>query len=67
MAVITISRQMGSLGTEIAEEVAGKLHYEYLDREEIGQASLLKAWPFRKWKNSMKRVNPSGSIGRSRD
>ena len=37
MAVITISRQMGSLGTEIAQEVAGKLQYEYLDREGIEQ------------------------------
>lgn len=37
MAVITISRQMGSLGTEIAQEVAGKLKYKYLDREGIEQ------------------------------
>jgi len=37
MAVITISRQMGSLGTEIAREVAGQLQYEYLDREGIEQ------------------------------
>ena len=37
MAVITISRQMGSLGTEIAREVAGRLKYEYLDRERIEQ------------------------------
>ncbi|MCE5262357.1 MAG: cytidylate kinase family protein [Deltaproteobacteria bacterium] len=35
MAVITISRKMGSLGTEIAQEAAGKLKYEYLDREGI--------------------------------
>ena len=37
MAVITISRQMGSLGTEIAQDVAGKLNYKYLDREGIEQ------------------------------
>ncbi len=37
MAVITVSRQMGSLGTEIAQEVAGQLHYEYLDKEGIEQ------------------------------
>ncbi|HPQ44033.1 MAG TPA: cytidylate kinase family protein [Syntrophales bacterium] len=35
MAVITISRQMGSLGEKIAQEVSGKLQYKYLDREEI--------------------------------
>lgn len=37
MAVITISRQKGSLGTEIAREVAGQLQCEYLDRERIEQ------------------------------
>jgi len=37
MAVITISRQMGSLGTEIAQDVAGKLKYKYLDKEGIEQ------------------------------
>ena len=38
MSVITISRQMGSLGTEIAQGVAERLGYEYLDKERIGQA-----------------------------
>ncbi|MBN2539011.1 MAG: cytidylate kinase family protein [Deltaproteobacteria bacterium] len=37
MSVITISRQMGSLGEEIAQEVSGKLQYEYLDRDGIEQ------------------------------
>jgi len=37
MAVITISRQIESLGTEIAQEVASQLQYEYLDREGIEQ------------------------------
>jgi len=37
MATITISRQLGSLGTEIAREVAEKLNYEYLDKEKIGE------------------------------
>lgn len=35
MAVITISRQMESLGTEIAREVSSRLQYSYLDRGEI--------------------------------
>ena len=37
MAVITISRQMGSLGTEIAQGVAAKLQYKYLDKEGMEQ------------------------------
>jgi cytidylate kinase len=37
MAIITISRQVGSLGTEIAREVAQKLNYEYVDKEKIGK------------------------------
>jgi cytidylate kinase len=35
MDVITISRQLGSLGTEIAREVAEKMNYEYVDKEKI--------------------------------
>jgi cytidylate kinase len=35
--MITISRQLGSLGTEIAREVAKKLNYEYVDKEKIGK------------------------------
>jgi len=38
MSVLTISRQLGSLGTEIAQAVSEKLNYEYLDREKIGEA-----------------------------
>jgi len=38
MSVITISRQLGSLGTEIAHAVANKLNYEYLDKDKIGKA-----------------------------
>ncbi len=37
MSTITISRQLGSLGTEIAREVAEKLNYEYVDKENIGK------------------------------
>jgi cytidylate kinase len=38
MSVITISRQLGSLGTEIAHAVANELNYEYIDKEKIGKA-----------------------------
>ncbi len=37
MSTITISRQFGSLGTEIAQEVAEKLNYGYVDKEKIGK------------------------------
>ncbi len=37
MAVITVSRQMGSLGTEIAQILADRLQYEYVDKDKIGQ------------------------------
>jgi len=44
MAVITVSRQIGSLGTEIARESAQRLQYDYVDKEKIGQ--LLKGFGF---------------------
>ncbi len=37
MSTITISRQLGTSGTEIAREVAQKLNYEYVDKEQIGK------------------------------
>lgn len=40
MAVITISRQMGSLGSEVARAVAGQLGYRLLWRELINQAAI---------------------------
>jgi len=38
MAIITISRQMGSLGDEIAKAVADKLNYDFIDKPEIAKA-----------------------------
>jgi cytidylate kinase len=37
MATITISKQLGSLGEEIALAVAEKLQYEYVDKERLGK------------------------------
>jgi len=37
MSVITISRQVASLGTEIARELAKRLNFEYADKEMIGK------------------------------
>lgn len=38
MPVITISRQKGSMGTEIAQAVAKELNYEYIDKTKICEA-----------------------------
>ena len=34
MSTITISRQLGTFGSEIAREVAEKMNYEYVARKE---------------------------------
>jgi len=38
MSVITVSRQLGSWGTEIAQKVAETLQYEFVDKEKIAKA-----------------------------
>ncbi|PID40945.1 MAG: hypothetical protein CR984_00590 [Proteobacteria bacterium] len=38
MAIITVSRQKGSLGDEIAKAVAAKLKYQFVDKVKIGDA-----------------------------
>lgn len=35
MAIITISRQLGSFGTEIAKKLQEELHYSYLDKQSL--------------------------------
>lgn len=45
MAVITISRQMGSFGSEVASEIAGCLKYRVVWREVINQAALRAGVP----------------------
>ena len=37
MAIITISRQLGSLGNEIATTVADKLNYNYINKRRMGE------------------------------
>ncbi len=38
MSVITVSRQLGSQGVEIAQAVANRFNYQYVDKEKIGIA-----------------------------
>lgn len=45
MAVITISRQLGSLGGEVGQIVAAKLGYQLISRELINQAAKLAGMP----------------------
>lgn len=37
MAIVTISRQIGSLGDEIAKALADKLGYEYMEKSKISE------------------------------
>ena len=56
MAIITISRQTGSLGDEIVKAAAEKLHYKYVDKIKISNtlAELgLAAHDFEIWENNM--------------
>jgi len=45
MAIFTLSRQAGSLGTEIAQAVALRLQYEYLDKDKIEKALVERGLP----------------------
>jgi cytidylate kinase len=45
MAVITISRQLGSLGTAVAQQAANRLGYRIVEREVINQAALRAGAP----------------------
>lgn len=45
MAVITISRQLGSLGCQIATEISNCLHYKVVWRELINQAAIQAGVP----------------------
>ena len=38
MSTVTISRQPGSLGTEIAQGVAEEIRHEYVDKKKITEA-----------------------------
>ena len=45
MAIITVSRQLGSLGDEIAQNVASDLGYEYVNKTKIGEALAIQGVP----------------------
>ena len=45
MSVITVSRQLGSLGTEIAQRAAEILQFDFIDKEKIGKALASYGFP----------------------
>ncbi len=45
MTIITVSRQLGSFGNEIAQKVADNLNYEYVDKLKIGEALAIQGFP----------------------
>ena len=48
MAVITISRQLGSLGDEVAQKIAGKLGYKLVTKQEIEKRIVSLGFPANK-------------------
>lgn len=38
MLIITVSKQLGSLGTEITRGITETLHYRFIDKGSMGQA-----------------------------
>ncbi|MDC7226500.1 MAG: cytidylate kinase-like family protein [Spirochaetales bacterium] len=49
MAVITISRKLGSMGTYVGKKLAEKLGYDYVDK--IGLSKIMKEYGFSKFDN----------------
>jgi len=45
MAVITISRQIGSLGTEISREAANRMNYAFFEKSHIGRMLVRYGFP----------------------
>ncbi len=45
MAIVTISRQMGSFGNQVAEEVAYRTRYETIDKQKISEALSGRGFP----------------------
>lgn len=45
MAIITVSRQLGSVGDEIAKKAANNLNYEYVNKLKIGEALAIQGFP----------------------
>lgn len=54
MAVITISRKLGSMGTYIGEKLADKLGYDYVDKRRISK--IMKDYGFSKFDNIYEQV-----------
>ena len=63
MAVITISRQLGSLGTTLGRQIAARLGYRLVHRELINQAARLAGAP----DMALATIDELGLLGREPD
>jgi cytidylate kinase len=59
MATLTISRQHGSSGRQIGQEIAGEIGYQYIDREQILADIRSKNQDWEKWEKEFSEHNPT--------
>lgn len=59
MATLTISRQHGSSGREIGQDIAREIGYEYIDRERILEDIRAKGQDWEKWEREFEEHRPS--------
>jgi len=59
MAILTISRQHGSSGRQIGQEIAQEIGYQYIDREQILTDIRAKAQDWEKWEKEFEEHNPT--------
>jgi cytidylate kinase len=59
MATLTISRQHGSSGRELGQDIAREIGYEYIDRERILEDIRAKGQDWEKWEKEFEEHRPS--------
>ncbi|MCX5813835.1 MAG: cytidylate kinase-like family protein [Proteobacteria bacterium] len=59
MATLTISRQHGSSGRQIGQEIAHEIGYEYIDREQILTDIREKGQEWEKWEKEFEEHHPT--------
>jgi cytidylate kinase len=59
MATLTISRQHGSSGRQIGQEIAHEIGYQYIDREQILVDIRTKGQDWEKWEKEFSEHNPT--------
>lgn len=59
MAILTISRQHGSSGKEIGQDIAREIGYEYIDRERLLKDIRAKGKDWEKWEKEFEEHSPT--------